>query len=112
MLRAGLDLSRRKVDVCLVSSAGEIVDERASAGCRRAARPGGSRVDVGSTGARGDRVDARRPVLHDRQKEKDPSPATPRRAILKPVFADRSAMRIDQAFFVEVAVTTRGSGLG
>jgi hypothetical protein len=30
MLRAGLDLSRRKVDVCLVSSAGEIVDERAS----------------------------------------------------------------------------------
>jgi transposase len=30
MLHAGLDLSRRKVDVCLVSSAGEIVDEWAS----------------------------------------------------------------------------------
>jgi transposase len=27
MLHAGLDLSRRKVDVCLVSPAGEIVDE-------------------------------------------------------------------------------------
>ena len=30
MLHAGLDLSRRKVDVCLLSSAGEIVDEWAS----------------------------------------------------------------------------------
>ncbi|MCW2983530.1 MAG: hypothetical protein JWR63_1100 [Conexibacter sp.] len=30
MLRAGLDLSRRKVDVCLVSPAGEIVNEGAS----------------------------------------------------------------------------------
>jgi transposase len=30
MLHAGLDLSRRKVDVCLVSTAGEIVDEWAS----------------------------------------------------------------------------------
>jgi hypothetical protein len=30
MLHAGLDLSRRKVDVCLVSPAGEIVDEWAS----------------------------------------------------------------------------------
>ncbi len=27
MLHAGLDLSRRKVDVCLMSPAGEIVDE-------------------------------------------------------------------------------------
>ena len=27
MLHAGLDLSCRKVDVCLLSSAGEIVDE-------------------------------------------------------------------------------------
>jgi hypothetical protein len=30
MLHAGLDLSRRKVDVCLISEAGEIVDEWAS----------------------------------------------------------------------------------
>ena len=30
MLHAGLDLSRRKVDVCLISAAGEIVDEWAS----------------------------------------------------------------------------------
>jgi transposase len=30
MLHAGLDLSRRKVDVCLLSSAGEVVDEWAS----------------------------------------------------------------------------------
>ena len=30
MLHAGLDLSRRKVDVCLVSDAGEVVDEWAS----------------------------------------------------------------------------------
>jgi hypothetical protein len=30
MLHAGLDLSRRKVDVCLVSGEGEIVDEWAS----------------------------------------------------------------------------------
>jgi predicted NBD/HSP70 family sugar kinase len=30
MLHAGLDLSRRKVDVCLLSSQGEIVDEWAS----------------------------------------------------------------------------------
>src|SRR5258706_10641877 len=30
MLHAGLDLSRRKVDVCLLSPAGEIVDEWAS----------------------------------------------------------------------------------
>jgi transposase len=42
MLHAGLDLSRRKVDVCLLSEAGEIVDERASPpdadGLRRLAR--------------------------------------------------------------------------
>jgi predicted NBD/HSP70 family sugar kinase len=30
MLHAGLDLSRRKVDVCLLSTEGEIVDEWAS----------------------------------------------------------------------------------
>ena len=30
MLHAGLDLSRRKVDVCLLSTQGEIVDEWAS----------------------------------------------------------------------------------
>ncbi len=30
MLHAGLDLSRRKIDVCLLSSGGEIVDEWAS----------------------------------------------------------------------------------
>jgi hypothetical protein len=30
MLHAGLDLSRRKIDVCLLSSVGEIVDEWAS----------------------------------------------------------------------------------
>jgi hypothetical protein len=30
MLHAGLDLSRRKVDVCLVSVEGELVDEWAS----------------------------------------------------------------------------------
>ena len=30
MLHAGLDLSRRKVDVCLLSQAGEIVEEWAA----------------------------------------------------------------------------------
>jgi hypothetical protein len=30
MLHAGLDLSRRKVDVCLLSAAGEVVEEFAS----------------------------------------------------------------------------------
>jgi hypothetical protein len=35
MLHAGLDLSRRKVDVCLLSQAGEIVEEW-SASWRRA----------------------------------------------------------------------------
>jgi hypothetical protein len=30
MLHAGLDLSRRKIDVCLLSAAGEVVDEWAS----------------------------------------------------------------------------------
>jgi hypothetical protein len=30
MLHAGLDLSRRKIDVCLPSAAGEIVEEFAS----------------------------------------------------------------------------------
>jgi hypothetical protein len=30
MLHAGLDLSRKKVDVCLLSGVGEIVDEWAS----------------------------------------------------------------------------------
>ena len=30
MLHAGLDLSRKKIDVCLLSPAGEIVDEWAS----------------------------------------------------------------------------------
>jgi hypothetical protein len=30
MLHAGLDLSRRKIDVCLMSGAGEVVDEWAS----------------------------------------------------------------------------------
>ena len=53
MLHAGLDLSRRKVDVCLISEAGEIVDEWASPpdadGCV-ASRPGrrcGRRRSVG-----------------------------------------------------------------
>ena len=32
MLHAGLHLSRRKVDVCLISDAGEIVDEPDHAG--------------------------------------------------------------------------------
>jgi hypothetical protein len=30
MLHAGLDLSRKKIDVCLLSQVGEIVDEWAS----------------------------------------------------------------------------------
>ena len=30
MLHAGLDLSRRKIDVCLLSGEGEIVDEWAA----------------------------------------------------------------------------------
>jgi hypothetical protein len=30
MLHAGLDLSRKKIDVCLLSGAGEVVDEWAS----------------------------------------------------------------------------------
>jgi transposase len=48
MLHVGLDLSRRKVDVCLLSPAGEIVEEWAGpAGCRRPARPCAPRGRVG-----------------------------------------------------------------
>jgi hypothetical protein len=50
MLHAGLDLSRRKIDVCVMSGAGEIVDEWASPpdadglpALRRARRCGGQR---------------------------------------------------------------------
>ena len=53
MLHAGLDLSRRKVDVCLLSSRGEIVDETAvAAGRRWAAWPRG-RAAMGRPAVRG-----------------------------------------------------------
>ena len=63
MLHAGLDLSRRKIDVCLLSAGGEIVEEFASPpdadGLRGLTRRvGGPRVG----GAWGDRVDDRRAV--------------------------------------------------
>ena len=48
MLHAGLDLSRRKIDVCLMSARGR--DRRrvgVAAGCRWAARPRGQGGDVG-----------------------------------------------------------------
>jgi hypothetical protein len=47
MLHAGLDLSRRKVDVCLVSPAGEIVDEWASPPDADGLRGLAARGDVG-----------------------------------------------------------------
>ena len=41
MLHAGLDLSRRRLDVCLLDDAGEVVErDGGAAGRRRAARPG------------------------------------------------------------------------
>ena len=63
MLHAGLDLSRRKIDVCLLSAGGEIVEEFASPpdadGLRGLARRVGRH---GLAGAWGDRVDDRRAV--------------------------------------------------
>ena len=63
MLHAGLDLSRRKIDVCLLSAGGEIVEEFASPpdadGLRGLTRRVGSH---GAGGAWGDRVDDRRAV--------------------------------------------------
>jgi len=37
MLHAGLDLSRKKIDVCLLSPVREVVDEGLAAGRRRVA---------------------------------------------------------------------------
>jgi hypothetical protein len=62
MLRAGLDLSRRRLDVCLIAEFGEVGrPARYAAGCRgpaplgrlrRAWRGGGARVIESMTGAR------------------------------------------------------------
>jgi hypothetical protein len=63
MLHAGLDLSRRKVDVCLLSSAGEIVDEWASPPDADGLRGLAARAGMWAPGgAWGDRVDERRAV--------------------------------------------------
>jgi hypothetical protein len=53
MLHAGLDLSRRKVDVWLVSPAGEIVDERASPPDADGLRGLAARAAMHGRGARG-----------------------------------------------------------
>ena len=61
MLHAGLDLSRKTIDVCLLSQAGEIVEEWAppdADGMRGLARRAGAH----GLPARGDRVDDRRAV--------------------------------------------------
>jgi transposase len=52
VLHAGLDLSRRKIDVCLLSSDGEIVDEWGSRPDADGPRSGRSGGDVGARGAR------------------------------------------------------------
>ena len=45
MLHAGLDLSRRKLDVCLLSESGECVDQLASPPDVDALRPLARRID-------------------------------------------------------------------
>ena len=63
MLHAGLDLSRRKIDVCLLSAGGrDRRGVRVAAGCRRPARPGAPGGELRAGGAWGDRVDERRAV--------------------------------------------------
>ncbi len=63
MLHAGLDLSRRKIDVCLLSAGGELVEEFASPpdvdGLRGLTRRVG---EPRAGGAWRDRVDDRRAV--------------------------------------------------
>ena len=60
MLHAGLDLSRRKVDVCLISEAGEIVDEWASPPDADRLRGLAARAAMWAPGGPwGDRVDER-----------------------------------------------------
>ena len=53
MLHAGLDLSRRTVDVCLLSSAGEIVDEWASPPDRDGLRGHPARASMWGSPVRG-----------------------------------------------------------
>src|SRR3954467_9009176 len=66
MVHAGLDLSRKKIDVCLLSAVGEAVDEWASPpdadGLRGLAARAGMWGSPGRAGARRDRVDERRAV--------------------------------------------------
>ena len=63
MLHAGLDLSRKRLDVCLLSDQGELVEELAafpdSGGLKKLAR---ASRDSRGAGAGGDRVDDRRPL--------------------------------------------------
>jgi hypothetical protein len=56
MLHAGLDLSRRRLDVCLVNDAGELVEHTAAAPDADGLRHLAERLR-GGAGAGGDRVD-------------------------------------------------------
>jgi transposase len=70
MLHVGLDLSRRKVDVCLLSEQAEIVEEFAAPpDARRAGWPGAPRRLTRCAGAGRDRVDDRRAVVHETLEE-------------------------------------------
>ena len=59
MLHAGLDLSRKKLDVCLLSESGEYVDQLAVPPDADALRALARRIDevLSGAGVRGDRVD-------------------------------------------------------
>jgi transposase len=67
MLHAGLDLSRRKVDVCLLNEDGEHLNQLAVPPDADALRILAGRIDVGLPGAglRGGRVDDRCRLVHD-----------------------------------------------
>jgi transposase len=70
MLHAGLDLSRRKIDVCLMSSVGEIVDEWASPPDADGLRGLGARAAMHGGSARGviESMNGAR-FVHDRLEE-------------------------------------------
>ena len=63
MLHAGLDLSRKRIDVCLLSDQGELIEELACPPDRDGLRGLARRVGrPRRAGGRGDRVDDRRPL--------------------------------------------------
>ena len=63
MLHAGLDLSRKRIDVCLLSDQGELLEELACPPDRDGLRGLARRVELPRRAGRGgDRVDDRRPL--------------------------------------------------